>query len=345
MSPTTKVAIVGSGDIAQTAHLPAWAAENRAEVTWVVDVDADVAQKVAAKWSVPHWSTDYREALADADVDAADICLPGRLHVDCVVDSLQAGKHVLVEKPVALTLEHAQRMAEVHAGTDLVLMVAENWPYSSAYRAASQAISEGLIGRPFLLQSSHRSDLRLARLAGSGKGDRDYAGYFFAAGVHAVNLAREIMGPVREIHAYANSVPGKGDLPLDDDFVTVLQFERGGIGSLDLSGRSRHVGPRRLEFRVLGDKGLVEFDVWSGWVQVTSGDAVTRLQPQVPSVGYHEETAHFLDCIEHGGPPSTGIEGQLETLAIVFAGYQSLETKRPVRPADVLAGATSGSTT
>jgi len=343
MSPITRVALVGSGDIAQTAHLPAWAAQDRAEVTWVVDVDARVAQEVAARWSVPSWSTDYREALAAPDVDAVDICLPGRLHVDCVVDSLGAGKHVLVEKPVALTLQHAQRMVDAQTGTGLVLMVAENWPYSSAYRAAAAAISEGLIGQPFLLQCSHRSDLRLARPKGSGKGDRDYAGYFFAAGIHAVNLAREIMGPVREIHAYANAVPGKGDLPLDDDFVTVLQFERGGIGSMDLSGRSRHVGPRRLEFRVLGDKGLVEFDIWSGWVQVTSGDTVTRLEPRAPSVGYAEETAHFLDCIEHGVPSRTGIEGQLETLATVFAGYRSLETKRPMRPSDVLSGATSGS--
>lgn len=93
---TTRVAVIGCGDIARTAHLPAWGEEARAQVTCVVDVDAQ-------------------------------------------------------------------------AGTDLVLMVAENWPYASSYIVAREALADGRVGEPFLLQSSHHSDLRLVRARGRAR--------------------------------------------------------------------------------------------------------------------------------------------------------------------------------
>lgn len=341
MPNKTGIAVIGSGDIARIAHLPAWAAETRAEVVSIVDADEQVARAVAEQWQVSHWSTDYHEVLQRDDVDAVDVCLPGRLHADCVVASLAAGKDVLVEKPVALTLEDTQRMADAQQSSGRVLMVAENWPYSSAYRNARQALSNGLIGAPLMLHAVHFSDLRISRPGGAGRGDRDYVGYFFAAGVHAVNLAREIMGPIGEVFAVANaSVPGPVGLPLDDDLVLAARFERGGIGSLTLSGRSRHIGPRQLGFRVLGEQGVIEFDIWGGWLEVTSGGSKTRTELRTPSAGYAEEIAHFVDCVHHGEEPLTSIPGQLETLAAVFAGYRSVAEQRAVRPKELLGGLT-----
>lgn len=80
----------------------------------------------------------------------------------------------------------------------------------------------------------------------------------------------------------------------------------------------------------------MEFDIWAGWTRVTSSETVTQTRPRTSSVGYKEESAHFVDCVQEGVPCRTGIEGQLETLATVFAGYRSLETGRPVRPSEVL---------
>jgi predicted dehydrogenase len=333
------VAILGCGDIAQRAHLPAWQAEGRARITYVVDRDAQLARRVARDWSIPNWSTDYRAALASSLVQAVDVCMPVTMHRPAVVDALAAARHVLVEKPLALSLDDAEAIADACARTGSVLMVAENWVYSTAYRAAAEAVGAGAIGQPFMLHASHHSDVRLRRPLGSEKGDRDHAGYLFVTGTHVVTVARELMGPIEEICGYAGiPATSPNGIPLDDDFVAILRFASSAIGSLDMSGRSQHVGAQRLPVRVLGDEGLVEFDVLAGWTQVTSRTGARRSLPRSPSVGFVEEIKHFVDCIETGAEPRTGLVSQIGTLAAIVGAYRSLETGAPVRPADLLRG-------
>lgn len=334
-----RVAIIGVGDIAQTAHLPAWSVCDGATVTAVVDRDKEVAAHVAAEWGIEVVETQLSAVLERSDIDAVDICVPANLHRELVVKALESGKHVLVEKPVAIELDDALRMSAAHSKSDKVLMIAENWAFEPNFLEALDSLRSGRIGTPYMFVGTHVSAGRLSRAKGSGKGDRDRLGYFFAAGSHTMNLARMLMGEVASIFAFAtNAEVGECGLPVEDDMVLSMKFESGSIGSCHFTGRCRHSGVRRLPIQVIGENGSISFDIWNGWVETDVDGQRTRSETQFPSRGYREEVRHFVDCIKTGSQPVTSITDQICTLQLVRAAYETLVTKRPANPVSGVTG-------
>jgi predicted dehydrogenase len=118
MSQPVGIAIIGSGGIARKSHLPAYAklqAEGKVKLIAVCDVNEATALAAAADFGVPHVFTDYKKALVLDEIDAVDVCTPNYLHKDPVIDSFAAGKHVLVEKPLAINaIEGAEMVAAGH---------------------------------------------------------------------------------------------------------------------------------------------------------------------------------------------------------------------------------------
>jgi predicted dehydrogenase len=115
MSEQVGIAMVGCGQIAE-AHLKAVAAVQGARLVCCVDSEAERAQSAADRYRSLHWTTDYAEALGDADVDAVVLCLPHDLHLPFTVAAAEAGKHVLVEKPMAHNEAEAQKMVGARFG-------------------------------------------------------------------------------------------------------------------------------------------------------------------------------------------------------------------------------------
>lgn len=335
-----RVGVIGIGRIATQAHLPVLAGHPRAQVTWVVNRTEDSAREAAERWGAKHWATDYRTLLDVDDLDAVDICLPGSLHADTSIAFLDRGVHALVEKPVALSLNDIGRMRQARDRGKAVLMVAENWPFSSAYQRAAQLLGRDGIGEILQLQARHESALRASPVAASEqvRGDRATLGYLFAAGIHSLNLARHLVGEITLVTGFATpATEGEYGL-LDDDSVLATRFDTGAVGSFAFTGRSRHLGDRKLVFRAIADRGVVEFDVWSGCVTATIGGQQTTHAEEHPSMGYAEEIDHFLDCIRHQRTPLTSLEDQERTLASVLAAYRALQTATAVSPQVLLEG-------
>lgn len=341
MSEPLNVALIGAGRIAQEAHLPVWAERPDATLRWVVDTREEAARSTAEAWGVPHWGTDYRRALEDQELDAVDVCTPAITHREICEAFLRRGLHVLVEKPAALSLEDLREMQQAAEASGAVLMVAENWPFSSAAVRVEAIVKGDNPWRPILLQARHESGLRLPPPVPPERdmGDRNWLGYLFAAGIHSLNLARYLVGEFDALSAFATSSRPGPYFPLDDDVVVAVRFSEGAIGSFSFTGRSRHVGERRLSFRLIADQGVLEFDILSGRVEVHLGGQQTVYEDPNPSLGYREEIAHFLDCIADRKEPLTSAGDQLRTLAVVLAAYRSLETGGVVSPASLLAGA------
>ena len=148
MTPPERIgiAMVGCGQIAE-AHLKAVAAVEGAALTFAVDADAGRAQSAAGRYGAPRWSTSYDEALADPAVHAAVLCLPHDLHRPFAVRAAEAGKHVLVEKPMALSEAEAQEMAAAAERAGVRLSVGQSTRCGAAHRRAKALLSEGRIGR------------------------------------------------------------------------------------------------------------------------------------------------------------------------------------------------------
>ena len=333
---TPRVALIGAGLIAQNVHLPRLAARRDAQLWAVIDVDADRARACAERFGAARHGTDLEAVLADDDVDVLDLCTPPTLHREQVEAALAAGKDVILEKPVAATLEDARSVAGAAAATpDRTVMVAENWVFSSAARALEHLVRAGDLGDVLLWESRHESDHRLPD-GGQPMWNYDLrsagGGYLTQAGTHAVSLGRRLLGEVESVRAVSPQATGDGGPFLDHEMVVSLRFESGTVGSIVLTGRSRRDGQRVLTQTLFGSEGTVDADVLSGVVSVGGCPAPPACPP---SLGFDEEFDHFFECRREGRRAEPSPADQVETLRTVSAIYRAAATGASVRVEEV----------
>jgi predicted dehydrogenase len=319
------VAVIGSGMIANTAHIPSWVARTDSELLWVVDSRADAARETAQRWGVARWTTDYREALSDSAVQAVDICTSAFVHAEQTLAALAAGKHVLVEKPLATSMADAQSMEHAALASDRVVMVTENWLFATATRRVKRLIDEGVLGDLFMIQASNENDFMLAEVSRPGVADRDRLGYAFVGGIHTLAVARHLMGEFDRISAFANANPDVAGLNVlyDTEMAISARFRSGAVGSIHLIGRAPHQGRGLRSFRVFGTGGWAEFDVFSGLVSWTDGKSTKTESQYRSSAGHPESIEHFIECVREQREPLTSVTDQMRSLEVVHAAYQS----------------------
>ncbi len=335
-SRPTRVALVGAGLIAQNVHLPRLAGRDDVDLAAVVDVDLERARATAERFGAGRHSNDIEAVLADDSIEVLDLCTPPLLHAAQVRMALDSGKDVILEKPVAANLADAQVVADIVAGSpERVIMVAENWVFSSVARALKQLIDSGALGEVFLWESRHQSDHRLP----SGQQPSwNYAlsaaggGYLTQAGTHAISLGRHLLGEVESVVAVSPQAHGDGGPFLDHEMVVGLQFRTGASGSMVLTGRSRRPGQRVLGQTLFGTEGTVDGDILSG---ALSGEAVTALPQFGPSMGFDEEFDHFFECRRTGEAPYPSVGDQVETLRTMAAVYRAAVTGTRVRVEEI----------
>ncbi len=151
---TIKIGLIGSGGIAG-AHIRVYLkVVDEARVTAVCDVVTENAQQRAEELGGAAIYSDYRDMLASADIDAVDVCLPHHLHKDAIVAAAQAGKHILCEKPLCLSLEQAAEIKKVVAESGVTLMCAHNQLFIPAVQRARQLLDEGLLGQVYEIRTT-----------------------------------------------------------------------------------------------------------------------------------------------------------------------------------------------
>ena len=131
-SKELRVAVIGAGRWSERAHIPGWQRDPRVEVAAVVDVDADVARRVAKEFGVARVATDYREVLDDPSIDVIDVATGNEAHFQVSWDALEAGKHVLCEKPVHRDARQTKRAAELAAAKGLKTKLGFTFRYAPA---------------------------------------------------------------------------------------------------------------------------------------------------------------------------------------------------------------------
>ena len=140
-----RVGVIGAG--VGALHLAAYTEMPRVEMIALAGLDDDRVRRVAEEYHVPQTFRDYEDLLAAPGIDAVSICLPNALHAPVTIAALRAGKHVLVEKPLARTAAEGREMISAAAATDRVLMIAFNHRYRGDVRWLKQYIDSGALGR------------------------------------------------------------------------------------------------------------------------------------------------------------------------------------------------------
>lgn len=330
-------AIVGAKTIAQK-HLAGIKQTDEAEIMAVCDIHEEIAKSTAEKWNVPYFYTDYDEMLRRKDIDVVIVATPDGVHREGTVKALKAGKHVLCEKPMALTTSDCKAMIQASGETDKKLMIGQVCRQSPGFTMAKKMVDEGEIGELFFVESEYAHDYTDNFGQDGWRVDpRNPRPAVIGGGCHAVDLLRWIAGNPTEAFAYSNRKV-LTDWPVDDSCIAVLKFPGSVNGKIFTSiGCKREYTMRTVLY---GTKGTIIADYRSPRVTVYKsefgGENSFMGKPQrtiemsltVPTEGGNvaAEIKEMCDVILHGKPLLTdGAEGA-RTVAVCEAIVISAKT-------------------
>ena len=162
-----KVAVIGCGTIANSAHIPAYMKNDKAEIRYFCDIIPERAAAAVEKYGVGRAVADYHEVLADPEVEAVSVCTPNFMHSVIAVDALEAGKNVLCEKPAARILPEAKRMLEACDRTGRILNIGVCNRFHDSVMRIREYIDEGRLGEVYHVYASFRNHRSIPGLGGA----------------------------------------------------------------------------------------------------------------------------------------------------------------------------------
>ncbi len=331
------IGIIGAGGIAH-AHAQAYVNVEEAALIAVSDVNPGAAAGAAEKYGVDALSLE--ELLADRRIQVVSICTPPTSHASLTIAALDAGKHVLVEKPVATTVEDAADMMEAVKRSDgLKAMVAHSHRYWAANRKAKEILDSGKIGDVVLVRDEIISSATVdpENLPWRYKRAIAGGGVVIDNGVHAVDRLRYWLGAdVTRVDAQMWQVVEGADV--EDAAVATLRFEsrqgnvslQSGISAQLYLNRAAAKASGRCLAEFQGTKGTLVVETWGGvrWC-VGEGDWNEEPLGQAPTA-FESEIRAFLHSIAQDEPVPISLADGAESLRVVLALYESAERGEPI---------------
>ena len=331
-----RFALIGAGAIGAVHARLIEALGDEAVLAAVVDNNLDRAGKLIDQYGGQAYAT-AAEAYAAEEIDAVGICLPSALHADVAVEALRAGKHVIVEKPVDITLAAADRLIEAQRETGLTVSVISQRRFQPPVAQIRTAIDSGALGRVtsgiaesafFRPQSYYDGDDWRGTLAIDG------GGALMNQGIHALDLLVWMLGRPVQVSAQTGRLAHEG-IEVEDLAGASIVFESGAIG-LMLASTAAYPG-RPVRLTIHGDQGTAVLDD----DQLAYFASADSSEPEAPVLAGPDgwgpvELAHlaqyrdFIAAVREGRPPAVTLEAGRRSLATVLAVYESARSGHPV---------------
>jgi predicted dehydrogenase len=344
-----KVGIIGSQFEADIHAESFRIMPEEAEVVAVASPTPGNAAKMAKKYSIPNVYTDYREMLKQADIEMVTITAPNRLHAQMTIDIAKAGKHVVCEKPLCMTLEEADLMIETCKQQGVLLLYAEELFFTPKYVKAKEMADQGAFGKVYLVKQGEKHFGPHAPWFWDV--DQSGGGVFMDMGCHGVAFVYWFLGRPKlksvtcQMGTYVHSEITKGD----DNSICILEFENGAVGMVEDSWARRGGMDDRIE--VFGSDGCTYANLHMGnalptYSEKGYGYAVEKAPStmgwtypvfeELWNYGFPQEMAHFARCVRgKEEPQATGEDGRW-VQEVLYAGYQSAglgsKVDMPFRP-------------
>ena len=336
-----RVGVIGSGFIMREAHLPGYAALDDAEVVAIADINREHAKKAADKFGISKVFTDYRKILEMDEIDAVDIATPNAWHAPYTIAALAAGKHVLVEKPMALTPREGEAMIAAARKSGKILMVGLNCRFLPETALFKQAIKSGALGEIYYAEATF---LRRRGIPGWGAFTEKAAsggGPMLDLGVHVLDWAMYLMGfpePVAvsgmtyaKIGTQRHNAKTAGywswdpkKFEVEDLAVGMVRFRNGATLILRTSW-AVNLGKDQFQIALAGTKGGLQ----NNPTQIFREEygALVDITPQdLPKRDSHkEEIKAFIQAIRKGLPSPVSAESALPTIKVLDGIYRSSE--------------------
>ncbi|MEK4297894.1 Gfo/Idh/MocA family oxidoreductase [Oceanobacillus sp. FSL W8-0428] len=333
-----KVAVIGCGSIATHRHLPEYAANENVEITAVCDIVGERAEEAAAKYQAKAY-TDYKTLLKEESIDAVSVCLPNYLHAPVSIDALNTGAHVLCEKPMATSIEEADKMIEAAERNGKKLMIGHNQRFVASHQKAKELIESGAIGKVYSFRTAFGHGGPEGWSADGKeswffKKDEAFIGAMGDLGVHKADLARYLLqDEFVEVGAFVET-SAKENTDVDDNATLILKSAKGTIGTLAASWA--YTAKEDNATIIYGEKATLRLEddpTYSLVAQYANGETVKYELGAIQSNDEGGQTTthvinHFIEAIQNNTVPLIdGIEGK-KSLAIILGALESVKTKR-----------------
>ena len=316
-----RLALIGCGGMSRAHASRFFNLSDRLEVAYCVDVDEAKAQGAAEVITGAQVATDYHSVLAD--VDAALLVLPHHLHYQATMDCLAAGKHVMVEKPMANSEQECREMIAAAAQADRVLMVAYCMRFHPLVVKMKELLDAKLLGDVFQLSIWTEQHTQFPPDSWASSAKKLGGGQLFSHGCHYIDIMLWFMGrPVRGCHLGTNY--GTPWMEREGTSNVSIEFEGGALGYH--FGTWGAKGSRlKYSFHAHCTEGLLDARLTEGkLVKVVGGEEEVVAECEV-SKHTENEMAHFIECIQTGQQPFTSPEESVQGLKVIWKMYEAEE--------------------
>jgi predicted dehydrogenase len=328
---TIKVGLIGCGDIT-SVHVPGYLAiPDEVRVTAVCDVVEASARAVAATLGGARVYGDYHALIAEADVDAVDICLPHHLHEDAIVAAAAAGKHILCEKPLCLNRQQAEAIASAVAASGVTLMCAHNQLYYPAVRRARQMLNDGLMGRLYEIRAVEGfrfSQEDAKQLEGwRGKKETMGGGELIDTGYHPMYTLLHLADskPVEVCAMLSRHAMHAMDG--EDSAHVMVRFADGAIGEV-VSSWAYDLRRGTWRFQIIGERGQLYGRPSELHYRINDFEPASLKLPEVNT--FTAEIADFVSCLRDGRSPLQSEAHGIDVVKVILAAYRSQDEKRVI---------------
>jgi len=328
------VGIVGAGWVSGE-HIKAYANNPYTEIQGITSRNPANGRAKLDECGVPgKVYQSYDDMLADANIDIISICTPPDLHCDQVIKGAKAGKHLVIEKPLAMNYEDTLRMVEAveEAGVSTVVSFVLRW--NPMFQTTKKLLADDTIGDIMYMECDywhwvgpHYKQYEWSKTKAKG-GDS-----LLSAGCHAVDALRWFGGEIEEVIGYSAKGFYGSDYEFDPNLVAILKFKSGVIGKV--SSLLECKTPYIFNLHIAGQKGtLLNNKVYSHKFPGQKGYfEYPVILPDSGDVTHHpfaEEINHFIDCLHEGKKPICDLNDAAKTMEVCFAIGKSVETGKPV---------------
>lgn len=345
MKQKIKVGIIGVGGISEV-HIKGYKALKNVELYAFCDIDEAKLKRKGEKHGVTRLYTDYKEMLAQLpELDAVSVCTWNAAHAPCTIAALDAGKHVICEKPMAMNVQEAMAMKEAAERNGKLLMIGFVRRFGNDCTILKDFVDNGQLGDLYYAKASY---LRRNGAPGGWFGDKERSGGgpMIDLGVHVIDLVRYLMGCPKPVAVYGatfnklgdfsdikgksaawkSETAGKPIFNVEDLACAFIRFDNGAVLNIDASF-TLHTQKGEDGIQIFGTKGGAKLDPelkiakeMNGYLINVGLDAKTALSFEGL---FENEIAHFVDCVANGVPCRAPAEDGVELMKILCAVYES----------------------
>jgi UDP-N-acetyl-2-amino-2-deoxyglucuronate dehydrogenase len=335
---TLRCGLIGCGRVAPR-HAQSYQQLSETDLVAVADIKPSRAERFAQEYGATAYF-DHRALLARDDIELVSICVPSGLHAEIALDAMQAGKHVLVEKPIAITLEDADRMIALSEATGRTLGVVLQNRYNRPMQQLRAAIDQGKLGKLYLGNACVRWYRPQSYYEDGWHGTWAMdGGALMNQSIHHIDALQWLMGPVQSVFAYTATLAHR--MEAEDVGVAVVRFAGGALATIE---GSTLTWPQNLEgsVAVFGERGSVKIGgtalnrivLWKVEGELEQEAELLTSQivdpPSVYGYSHREVIRDFAEAVRRGRPPGTPGREARRSLELVLAIYESARSGREV---------------